>query len=465
VFRGSFTLAAAAAVCGNGEACDEFQVLDGLTSLVDKSLLTLTLALTTRYRLLETIREFASQRAIEQRAAAIAQQQHAAYYAALASQAYHEFDSHLPEGWLQRLAPDIDNFRAALAWTLEGSGDKPQGAQLAADCGPVFLRMELLGEGLRWCDLARNVPDLSPASAARIEYVASMLRNNIGDYTAALACAERSVSLYQHSSDERGLIRALSQVAYQYARAKRFADAAAPSAEAIRRARLLGEPRVLIAVLRRCAYSVDPEHLEDARTYFAEALGVARSVRDPEEAYMVLEWWAAREASAGNIERAFEIATEGLEFGGRDRLVLEGQITGWALALNRLEDALPHARRTLDLAMQSQDPLSQALSIAYWSPFHGERDPAEAAQLFGYAQARLQQLTPQLDGDDELALQNAERVIKSKMPEALFAEFKERGAALSQDAAIAMLKTGSALDGERKPAPLGSGNRIGTLLI
>ena len=121
--------------------------LDLLTSLADKSLLTVTLAVTTRYRFLETIRAFAAAKAVEHQAAAIASQQHAGYFAALAAQAYFEFDSRLQPGWLERLAPEIDNFRAALGWALEGPGDRSAGAQLAADSGPIFLRMGLLGEG------------------------------------------------------------------------------------------------------------------------------------------------------------------------------------------------------------------------------------------------------------------------------------------------------------------------------
>jgi predicted ATPase len=466
VFRGSFTLAAAAAVCANGEASDEFGVLDLLTSLVDKSLVTVTLALSSRYRLLETIREFASERAVEQQASIIAQQQHAGYFAAVAAQAYHEFDTQLPEIWLERLTPDLDNFRAALAWTLEGSGNRRTGAQLAADSGPVFLRMELLGEGLRWCNLARAVPGLPPATTGRIDYVGSMLSNNRGDYAAALALAESAVACYRQSSDERGLIRALSQVAYQYARAKRFEEAEAPSEEAIKRARLLGEPRVLIAVLRRCAYSLPPQKLDEAREYFTEARDAARSARDPEEAYMVLEWWAAREASMGNLERALEIAMEGVQYGGGGRLVLEGQIAGWALALNRFDVALPHALRALEMAIESQDQTSQALSIAYWSPFHTRYDAEEAALLFGYACARLAELIPQLDEDDRLAMKNAEAFMEAKMEPDRFAELKSRGAVLSKDTALAMLTNLSALDREGQSAALtGDSDSVGALLI
>jgi len=275
-FRGSFSLAAAAAVCAQGGECDEFHVLDVLTSLVDKSLVNVTVALETRYRILESVREFALKKAVEQNAAAIAAHHHAVFFASLAARAYHEFDTRLPEGWLDRLVPDIDNFRAALVWTLEGPGDRVTGAQLAADCGPVFLRMELLREGLRWCEAARHVSAAAPGTAGRTEYVASMMYNNLGESRNALACAETAVTLYRQSADERGTIRALSQVAQLYARLKRYDDAEIPAGEAIRRARSLGEPRVLTGVLRRCAYALASNQIETARRYYAEGLEIAR---------------------------------------------------------------------------------------------------------------------------------------------------------------------------------------------
>lgn len=97
-FRGSFSLAGATAVCAQDGRCDEFHVLDLLTSLADKSLIGVTLGVSTRYRLLETIREFAAHKMVEHQATKIVARQHASYFAQLAAQAYHEFDTHLPQG-------------------------------------------------------------------------------------------------------------------------------------------------------------------------------------------------------------------------------------------------------------------------------------------------------------------------------------------------------------------------------
>lgn len=464
-FRGSFSLAAAAAVCSNDGQCDEFQVLDVLTSLADKSLLIVTIGLTTRYRMLETIREFALRKSAETTAGTIAANRHAAYFAALVSQAYHEFDTRLPEGWLDRLAPDIDNVRAALEWSLEGPGDRRAGAQLAADSGPIFLRLQLLSEGLRWCEAARNTESIAPATAGRLEYVASMMHNNLNETRQALACAQRAVSFYERSTDERGTIRALSQVAQLYARSKRYDDAGAPAAEAIRRARKLGEPRVLIAVLRRCAFALPPSQIETTRAYYREALELARSSHDPEEACLVLSWWAYGEAASRELDRAIELGTQALQCADREnQCVLEVQLATWGLALGRKDDAVPHAGRALELALQAQLEQIVALAIAYLAPAHAQTDAREAAMLLGYAKARLAQLEWEPEADDRLAFDNAAQAIRERLKGDGFDELFDRGAAWSQDDALRVLQTASTLGRIGHDAPVDAGDGVGALL-
>ncbi len=461
-FRGSFSLAAASAVCGDGDRRDEFYVLDLLTSLADKSLLTVTLAVTTRYRFLETIRAFAAVKAVEHQATAIASQQHAGYFAALAAQAYFEFDSRLQPGWLERLAPEIDNLRAALGWTLEGPGDRNAGAQLAADCGPIFLRMGLLGEGLGWCESARRVLSLAPATAARIEYVTSMLQNNLGQHDTALASAQRAVALYRTSPDPRGLVRALSQEAQLFAKAHRFEEAEASAEEAIREARALGEPRVLPGVLRRCASSLPASEIERARTLFDEALRAARLGQDRDEVCHVLQWWATRESG----ERAIELATQALECADQStRPFLEVSIAGYALTDGQLDVAEPHARTALVLTLEANHPLLRALAIAYWAPFFAQRLPEEAAMLFGYANGQLRSLEWSGEEDDRLALQTASHIIEEALPETDLERLYRRGSELRHEEALAMLApalTGG--DAARHPPSFDAGDGVGTLL-
>jgi predicted ATPase len=460
VFRGSFSLAAAAAICSQDGQCDDYHVLDVLTSLVDKSLLTVKTALTTRYRYLETIRDFADARAVEKDERAPAADRHAAHFATVATHAYHEFDSRLPTGWLERLAPDLDNFRAALEWTLDGPGDRRAGAQLAADCGPIYLRLGLLAEGLHWCETARHMDGVPPSAAARIEYVCSMLQNNLRDYKAALESADRAVLLYRRSPDERGLIRALSQTAHQYARAHRFADARGPAAEAIERARALGEPRVLASVLRRCAMSLPPEEIESARELFAEALATAERIHEPEEGGYVLQWWGISEAAAGRFDRAMELAHKALERADTDtQMYLESDVAGYALASGAVAEAEAHARRGLTLAVGGRHPVLSALAIAYCAPQFATSDSAQGARLFGFASARLKELQFEGDPAEIQALQNAARSIEDSLHGEAIAPLLDEGMVLTQEEALEILAPRSAL-GSAERADFGPGDRV-----
>lgn len=464
VFRGSFSLEAAAAVCSQGAGCDEFHVLDVLTSLVDKSLVGVTTALATRYRLLETIREFALARSIEVQTGAVAVRHHAAYFAALGAQAYREFDSRQPAGWIETFAPDVDNFRAALSYTLEGSGDRRAGAQLAADCGVVFLRMELLGEGLRWCELARAVDDAPPAVRGRVEYVASMLYNNSRAYPRALEAAERAVEHYRQAPDERGLIRALSQTAHQYARAHRFDEALAPADEAIRRARALGDPHVLMTVLRRCAYALPPADVERARELFDEAAAAARDAGESAQLPYILQWWAGSEAAAGCYERAIDLARRALDGADDDtRMYIESDVTGYALACGKTEIAQAHAGTSLTLALNAQHPVLTALATAYCAPLLASREPQQAARVFGYAGARLAELEFEGDETERLALDRALQIIRTQLPAGDLAALVQQGAALTQDRVLALITPVSTLGSGHGPA-VDTGDGVGALL-
>ncbi|MGH7537766.1 MAG: protein kinase domain-containing protein, partial [Gemmatimonadales bacterium] len=110
VFAGGFTIDAAEAVAGMPD------VLDLLSGLVDKSLVSLeTEALEARYRMLETMRQFARERLVEASEAAELGRRHAQFFLARA-EAAEPFLSNQTEGWQERLAEDLGNLRAAADW-------------------------------------------------------------------------------------------------------------------------------------------------------------------------------------------------------------------------------------------------------------------------------------------------------------------------------------------------------------
>ncbi|HTS15916.1 MAG TPA: adenylate/guanylate cyclase domain-containing protein, partial [Candidatus Sulfotelmatobacter sp.] len=121
VFVGGFELEAAEAVCGPGPAgAASLDVLDGLSSLVDQSLLRQDAQHThPRFVMLETIRSFALERLAADGLEADMRRRHAEYFAGFAEGAMPHLTGRQRAIWLDRVQDDHDNLRAAIAYALE----------------------------------------------------------------------------------------------------------------------------------------------------------------------------------------------------------------------------------------------------------------------------------------------------------------------------------------------------------
>jgi predicted ATPase/class 3 adenylate cyclase len=120
IFVGGWTVAAAARVAGDPDGDEVMDTLDGLTRLVDRSLLIVERgATTTRYRMLETIRQYAREQLIKSGEAPEVAGCHLAFFATMAEAAAQELRGPSMVDWLDRLDTDIENLGAALEWGLE----------------------------------------------------------------------------------------------------------------------------------------------------------------------------------------------------------------------------------------------------------------------------------------------------------------------------------------------------------
>jgi tetratricopeptide (TPR) repeat protein len=122
IFAGGWTVAEAAAVVGDGdEDLDEVTLIDGLGRLVDRSLVLVDRGLTTRYRMLETIRQYAREKLIAAGEVGEVADRHLAAFLALALEAEPALRGPAMADWLDRLDTESDNIEAALEWGLEAS--------------------------------------------------------------------------------------------------------------------------------------------------------------------------------------------------------------------------------------------------------------------------------------------------------------------------------------------------------
>ena len=187
VFAGGWTLEAAeqvgadAAPAGpaapgpQAEGLDSAEVLDLLSQLVDKSLVVVEDedgGGEVRYRLLETLREFARERLAASGEDAAVRRRHAACYLALAEAAAPELLGAQQAVWLDRLEQELGNFRAALAWCAS-RGDRPDAAEtgmrLAAALWRFWDERFYLSEGCRWLEtVLRTCGPAAATTRARV---------------------------------------------------------------------------------------------------------------------------------------------------------------------------------------------------------------------------------------------------------------------------------------------------------
>jgi predicted ATPase/class 3 adenylate cyclase len=440
VFAGDFSLDAANAVCSEG--ADPWVVPDRLSSLVDKSLVVLEPGdADRRYRLLEPIRQYAEEKLGASGETAEIARRHASAFAALAHAAYDEWDEGPRPDWLARLQRDLSNFRAALGWSVEQGNDRDEGARLAADTTPMFLRLALLSEGCGWCERVLAIASpLASAVEARLRYGLSMLYSNIGANKKVLEQALIAVSLYREAGDARGLAQALSQVAARYAPQNRYHEARAAAEEALRLAAEIGDRRLLADALRRCAQAFGSEGDEEVRARYEQSVALFRTLGRDDETARALEWWSQWEAEgAADFRAAAELMLEASRLDRRDVVTMftANDVAGYWLATGDFARAEPMAREALAAAAKARHRVLTALSIAYIAVIEGRRDPPRAARLIGYAQEALRAAEWQIVPYERKVIDQLLDLLSGTIEKLELGRLIAAGAALNEEQAVA----------------------------
>jgi predicted ATPase/class 3 adenylate cyclase len=244
VFMGGFDLEAGQAVCGGGDV-QHYQVLDLLALLVDKSLVVAeNTSGRTRYRLLETVRQYALEKLSESGEADAVRGRHRDHYTAMAAL----LDTSAQAGHKRRLEQaeiEIDNLRAAFAWCCEHS-DVDLALALASSLQPLWVARGRILEGLAWIHAAltgdnMTKPKIPPGLRARALADKVILTAVVG--------AEPNV------------------------------DQANEVLEVLEIARNVDDPALLARALTACV-SVNAFSPEVARPYVNEAIELARAIGD-----------------------------------------------------------------------------------------------------------------------------------------------------------------------------------------
>jgi DNA-binding CsgD family transcriptional regulator len=353
VFLGGFDLDAAQVVGGGGDV-QRYQVLDQLTLLVDKSLVVAeNTGGRTRYRLLETVRQYALEKLAESGEADAIRSRHRDYYTAMAA----ALDAPAGSDYERRLEQaeiEIDNLRAAFGWSREHS-DIELLLALASSLQPLWETRGRLLEGLGWFNAA--LADLD----AHHREVASVVR--------ARALADRALLAIRVGAAE-SLEQALHALAI---------------------AREVDDPALLVRALTACGYTAVAHNAKAAGPYFAEALGVARALGDPWSLSQILAWQAHGAHLAGDPITLRAAAEEGRDLAEAigDRSVsrqcryflafarlVRGDLVG---AAAQLGEVAAEAKAAHDSIVEVLSLTGQGVALAYQGLTAAARAAADAA--------------------------------------------------------------------------------------
>ncbi len=215
VFAGGWRLEAAEAVC-SGDGIESADVLDVLTQLVNKSIAIVKreAGRETRYRLLETIRQYAREKLLEAGEAAVVQARHLDFYLKLAEKAEPKLHGAEQMAWLERLEAEHDNVRAALEWSRVDEASEAKGLHLAGILFWFWHIHNYMSEGRSWLEgaLTRSIPSERTLARAQALYATGGLGyKQAADYPRAQAQLKESITIFREAGapGRRGLAYAL----------------------------------------------------------------------------------------------------------------------------------------------------------------------------------------------------------------------------------------------------------------
>jgi len=204
VFRGGATMEAVNSVCNFD---DNLDVLTGLTSLVDNSLIRKDEAVNSepRIKMLETIREFAFEKLSERGELEDLQERHAKYFGNIAiNEIGFELYAENAIYWLDWLERELSNIRAMLNWCLSDLGDIQLGMQTIVSILWFWYRRGYLTEGLNWSERFLELPELQEPSLMRAFALqsAGILAVWKGEQETGLVRLKESLALLQREEEE-----------------------------------------------------------------------------------------------------------------------------------------------------------------------------------------------------------------------------------------------------------------------
>jgi len=316
VFVGGGTLEAVEAVCNTKNDLG-FDLLDGMASIVDKSLVQQVdhPSWDLRFVMLETIREYALDKLTASGEGELTKRAHAAYYVVLAEEGASDQAGTENSEWLNCLEAEHNNLLSALDWLTE-TGNANWALRLGTALFRFWETREYLTEGRdRLGKILKLEGAMEPTEArGRALFAAGVLAGEQGDYASADTLIEESLQIARKSGDERGVAVCLNALAVHARDRGDIAVSRRLFEECLALWRGFGDPLTVARSLSNLASIVRLQgDYIGARSFYAECLSIFRESNNRTGIAWSLNYQGDVARDQGDVESARSLYEEGLD--------------------------------------------------------------------------------------------------------------------------------------------------------
>jgi len=348
-------LEAAEAVC-NAQEDLGIDVLDGVTSLVDKSLLNQMGPgdAEPRFIMLETIREYGRERLDQSGEMESTRRAHSAYCLVMAEEGTADMAAAEREAWLGRCDVEHDNLRAAIEYLVE-SGNADWGLRLGSALFGFWEPREHLTEGRRALEALLDIPGANPVSAyrARALYAAGVLADAQLDFESGTERMNLCLEIQLQLGDKEGIATVESALAVGWNKAGQYDRARSHIERALVLWKELGSGKFVLGLSNLANIAKKQGDYAVARTAYDATLEAFRSARDFRGMAVALTGLGDVAAAQGDLTEAHRLYEESLkEF---QRI---GDLWGVAGVLRDLGDLACRGHNHLHAAVLYKDALA-----------------------------------------------------------------------------------------------------------
>lgn len=428
----------------------QIDVMDGVSSLVEKSLLSARDGAQQqagadgelRFWMLETIHSYAKEKLEESGEVEAARLRHALYYLRLAEEAEPHLRGPEQKQWLDRLDSEHDNIRTALTWALQhGEGELAQ--RIAGPVWRFWMGRGYLTEGRTWLTRARQAHAGHTHARALVCRAGGSLAQVQSDYAEARKLSEEALLIFRELGDHLNEARTLNNLGIAAYEQGNLEEAQHHFSQALQIYRDLGDDWGIAAALTNVGLVVmDMDAPSAAKGYHAEALTIFRALDDKRSAAIALNNLAVLAHQEGNYQDAHTMWHECVslyrEMGYKEGLGLTLANLGvLARDMGRHEDSRKIYSEALTLLSEVGNLRVMAHSLdrlAGLASLEGQHE--KAACLFGVADTLLQSVNAKLPTYNRQEHERFEAAARQMLGDARFTALWREGSRMSAEEAI-----------------------------